>query len=176
MSEECAVWVRVSDIRDQQTANQEPDIARLTAHRGYTEVARYTVRDSGWEPGPEYKRELARLLADAHAGRFRVVVVWAADRLSREGIEPLLRIVRTLRQSGVAVVSVQEPWLDTTNPAVAELLLAIMAWVAQQESARRSERTRAGMARAKAQGKRIGGRQPGAKDKRPRKRRGVAAA
>ncbi len=76
----------------------------------------------------------------------------------------------------MAVVSVQEPWLDTTNPAVAELLLAIMAWVAQQESARRSERTRAGMARAKAQGKRIGGRQPGAKDKRPRKRRGTARA
>ena len=58
--------------------------------------------------------------------------------------------------------------LDTTNPAVAELLLAIMAWLAQQESARRSERTKAGMARAKAAGKVIGGRKLGSKNKRPR--------
>ncbi len=146
----------------------------VIGHRGYRETERYVVKDSGWEPGPEYKAELARLLADAHAGRFSVVVVWAADRLSREGIEPLLAIVRKLRAAGVAVVSVQEPWLDTTNPAVAELLLAIMAWLAQQESTRRSEQTKAGMARARAAGIHVG-RPAGARDKRPRKRRAVAA-
>lgn len=175
MSErEAAVWLRVS-ATDQETDNQVPDIERLMAHRGYVGRERYTVRDSAWNGGgPEYRAELARLLADAHAGRFSVLVVWAADRLCREGIEPLLRIVRTLRERGVAVVSVQEPWLDTTNPAVAELLLAIMAWVAEQESARRSERVKAGMARAKAEGKRVGGRQPGARDRRPRKRRAAA--
>ena len=107
---ECAAWFRVS-TEDQHEDNQVPDVERLCAHRGYAEVRRYVVRDSGWEPGPEYRRELARLLQDAHAGKFRVLVIWAADRLSREGIEPLLAIVRKLRAAGVAVVSVQEPWL-----------------------------------------------------------------
>lgn len=166
---DCAVFYRVSTT-EQESANQVPDVERLIRHRGYRNVATYTVK-TGWAPGPEYKRELARMLADAHAGKFSVLVVWAADRLSREGIEPLLRIVRTLRADGVALVSVQESWLDTTNPAVAELLLAIMAWLAQQESQRRSERTKAGMARARAEGKVIGGRKPGARDLRPRARR-----
>jgi putative DNA-invertase from lambdoid prophage Rac len=166
---DCAVWYRVSS-GEQETANQEPDTERLCRHRGYEVVERYVVTDSGWAPGPEYAAELARLLRDAHAGKFAVLVVWAADRLSREGIEPLLRIVRRLRESGVAVVSVMEPWLDTTNPAVAELLLAIMAWVAAQESARRSERIRAGMDRRRREGKAVG-RPLGAKDRKPRRRR-----
>ena len=172
-----ASWYRVSTT-DQEPGNQVPDVERLIAHRGYRPGATYTVTDSAWnvKDDGEYKRELARMLADAHAGRFQVLIVWAADRLSREGIEPLLRIVRTLRERGVSVVSVQEPWLDTTNPAVAELLLAIMAWVAEQESMRRSERIRAGMARASAEGKVVGGRKPGARDRKPRKRRGPVAA
>ncbi len=52
-----------------------------------------------------------------------------------------------------------------------DLLLAIAGWVARMESNRRSERTRAGLARAKNQGKRLG-RPPGAKDKKKRSRRG----
>jgi DNA invertase Pin-like site-specific DNA recombinase len=174
--EPCATWFRVSTT-DQETDNQVPDVERLMAHRGYREAegCRYVVRDSAWEPGPEYRREMARLLRDAHAGKFSVLVTWAADRLSREGIEALLSVVRKLRASGVAVVSVMEPWLDTTNPAVAELLLAIMAWVAEQESQRRSERVRAGMARARAEGKNVG-RPAGARDKRPRRRRVANAA
>lgn len=51
-----------------------------------------------------------------------------------------------------------------------ELLYAIAGWVARMESQRRSERTKAGLSRAKAQGKRLG-RPPGSKDKRKRMRR-----
>jgi len=53
--------------------------------------------------------------------------------------------------------------------------VAFAGWVAKQESARRSERVRAGMARAKAEGKVIGARKPGAKDKRPRRTDGYRA-
>ena len=55
-----------------------------------------------------------------------------------------------------------------------ELLLSIVAWVAKMESNRRSERTKAGLARAVAEGKRLG--QPlGSKDKKKRSRRGYLA-
>lgn len=52
-------------------------------------------------------------------------------------------------------MSHQEPWLDTAGPT-AELLLAVFAWVAQQERERIAERVRAGQARARAQDVHIG--------------------
>jgi putative DNA-invertase from lambdoid prophage Rac len=55
----------------------------------------------------------------------------------------------------VPVLSVREPWLDTSG-AVRPLLVAIFGWVAERERARVLERTKAGLARARAQGKRLG--------------------
>jgi len=99
--------------------------------------------------------------------------VWALDRLERGGIEPTLRVMRQLRECGVLVVSLQEPWTDAGGE-MGELLTAVMAWMARMESARRSERVRAGLARRKAEGKPVG-RQPGARDARPRRRSGYVA-
>ena len=99
---------------------------------------------------------LQRMLDDAHRGEFSVLVVWAVDRLCRQGIEELLRLIRELRERKVSLVSHQEPWLNGTD-ATTELLAAVAAWVATQESVRRSERIRAGLARRKAQGKPMGG-------------------
>lgn len=165
----CAVWLRVSTDH-QETANQEPDIARLIAHRGMTEVTRYTVSDSASHPGTDYRDAVRQMLADGHAGKWSVLVIWAADRLTRLGIEDLLSIVRRLRESGCTLISVQEPWLSG-DPHTAELLAAISAWIAAQESRRRSERIRAGLARRKDDGKPVG-RVAGAKDRRKRRTRG----
>ena len=67
------------------------------------------------------------------------------------------------------MLSYQESWTEAPGE-LAELLYALTGWVARMESQRRSERTRAGLARVKAQGKRLG-RPPGSKDKRRRRRR-----
>ncbi len=68
------------------------------------------------------------------------------------------------------VWSYQEPWTEAGGELL-DLLLAIAGWVARMESNRRSERTKAGPARAVAQGKSLG-RPKGSKDKRKRGRRG----
>ena len=99
--------------------------------------------------------ELARMLADAHAGKFQAVVTWSLDRLSRRGIAELSSITAKLDCAGVALVSVKESWCDTSGP-VRDLLVSVMAWVAAQERARLSERTRAGLDRARAQGIKLG--------------------
>jgi DNA invertase Pin-like site-specific DNA recombinase len=70
----------------------------------------------------------------------------------------------------VTVVSVKENWLNG-SPEVQDILVAFAGGMGQMESQRRSERTRIGLARRKAEGKPLG-RQPGAKDKKPRKRSG----
>ncbi len=67
------------------------------------------------------------------------------------------------------MLSYQESWTEAPGE-LAELLYALTGWVARMESQRRSERTKAGLARVKAQGKRLG-RPSGSKDKRKRRRR-----
>lgn len=95
--------------------------------------------------------------------------MWALDRLSREGPLAILTLVRRLKSHGVRVISYQESWTEAPGE-LGELLYALAGWVARMESQRKSERTKAGLARAVAQGKKLG-RPKGSKDKRKRKRR-----
>jgi len=83
----------------------------------------------------------------------------------------MLSVMRQFSERGVAVWSLRESWTETSDPHVRELISGIMAWVARMESQRRSERTKAGLARRRAEGL-PPGRQPGAVDKAPRRRSG----
>ena len=98
---------------------------------------------------------------------------WALDRMTREGAEGALRLIRQFRERACTVLSVQEPWLNA-SPEIADVLVAFAGWMAQQESNRRSERIKAGLARRRAEGKPVG-RQVGAVDRKPRKRSGYVA-
>jgi DNA invertase Pin-like site-specific DNA recombinase len=82
-------------------------------------------------------------------------VVRALDRFTREGIEKTFGYVRQLKDDGVDFVSYSEPHFRTTGPA-GTLMLAVAAWIAEQERRRISERTKAGLATARAKGKKLG--------------------
>ena len=94
------------------------------------------------------------MLADVRAGRVHAVAVWALDRLHRS-MTGAINTVLELDRLGVPVLSVREGWLDTSGP-VRPLLVAIFGWVAEQERTRLIERTRAGLDRARRQGKTLG--------------------
>jgi DNA invertase Pin-like site-specific DNA recombinase len=174
MSTKAAIWVRVSTDR-QHEDNQIPDLERLCEHRGWQITRRYEIADASAYKG-EHRQALRRMLDDAHRGEFSVLVVWAVDRLCRQGIEELLRLIRELRERNVSLVSHQEPWLNGSD-ATTELLAAVAAWVARQESVRRSERIRAGLARRRAQGKPMGGAaSKRGRDTRPRRTEGYKQA
>ena len=161
-----SIYVRVS-TGDQDTANQALALTEWAKNRGYEVVAIYSEEESAWKIG--HQRELARLLQDARKRKFDVMLVWALDRLSREGSLAILSLIHRLKIVGVKVMSYQESWTEAPGE-LAELLYAVTGWVARMESQRRSERTKAGLERVKAQGKRLG-RPPGAKDRRKRRRR-----
>ncbi len=99
---------------------------------------------------PEYER----LCREAAPGD--TVLCFALDRLSRDGIVPLLKVWRELHERGVRIVSISEPWADTANPA-SEVVIAVLAWAGQQEKRRIKQRVKAGIAAAKAAGKSWGG-------------------
>ncbi len=147
----------------------EADPARLPLllnQIGSGEKARYLSEVLG---GNGHQRELARLKDHARKRKFDIVLVWVFDRLSREGAAAILNLVSTFKVYGVQVISYQESWTEVPGE-IGEILYAIAGWVARMESQRRSERTKAGLARLKAQGKSLG-RPQGAKDKKKRKPR-----
>ncbi len=161
-----AIYTRVSTA-EQDIDNQLVVLKEWAAGRGFDVVEIYQEEESAWRRG--HQRDLARLISDARSGRFKIVLVWALDRLSREGSLAIMTLVHRLGQYGVRVLSYQEPWTEAPGE-LAELLYAIAGWVARMESQRISERTRAGLARSRADGK-IVGRPPGSRDKKKRKRR-----
>lgn len=161
-----AIYCRVSTTQ-QDVANQMMVLVDCAKQRAFEVVKVYEEEESAWKAG--HQRALARLVEDARKGKFAVVLVWALDRLSREGALAILSLVHRLGAYGVKVISYQESWTEAPGE-LAELLYALTGWVARMESQRRSERTKAGLARAVAQGKKLG-RPKGSTDKRKRKPR-----
>jgi len=168
---DAALWARVSTLK-QSEENQLPALHQFAEHHGHTVKYVYRLNDTSAFTG-EHRKVLDQALDDAYQGKFKVLIVWAVDRISREGIEEVLKLYRQLRERGVTLVSVQEPWLNGSDATV-ELLTAVSAWVAHHESVRRSERVKAGLARRKAEGLPVGGRKAGARDRKPRKKRAPA--
>ena len=134
-----AILARVSDA-GQHSENQFPDLIAWAQRRGLEVVVTYQFQDSAWKGA--HQKQLTQVYRDARAGKFQVLLVWALDRLSREGQLATLEIVHRLGQSGVQVWSYQEPWTEAGGELL-DLLLAIAGWVARMESTRRSERTKA---------------------------------
>lgn len=117
------------------------------------------------------RKEFLRMLDDADKHKFDLVLIWALDRLSREGISNTLGYLERLKRNGIALKSLQESWLDTRDDGIGQLLLAIFSWVAQQERKRIIERTKAGLQKARTNGKTLG-RPEGKKDSKPRRKSG----
>jgi DNA invertase Pin-like site-specific DNA recombinase len=145
-----AIYLRVSkNDGSQKTENQRPDCERVAAL--YGDVVRvYEDQISAVAERPAYES----MMADARAGAFDVLVIWALDRFGRS-MFGIINDTRELAKLDIGVVSVKDTWLNTEGP-LRELLIAIFGWVAQQERARLIERTNAGIQRAREEGKHIG--------------------
>lgn len=163
----CAFYLRVSS-EEQTVENQLPAIKAFAQARGWVIVEVYQEEASAWRSG--HQKELSRLLNDLRSGKRKYdhILVWALDRLSRQGPLHVLTLLDTFKQLGAPLVSIQEPWSDAP---FSDAMFSLVAWVARYESERRSERTKAGLERAKAQGVKLG-RPPGSKDKKKRRRSG----
>jgi putative DNA-invertase from lambdoid prophage Rac len=152
MQPKAVIYSRVS-TGEQHSENQLPELKETIARREHELTAVYEESESAWKAG--HQHELARLVDDARRGRVDLLYVWALDRLSREGPLAILSLIHTLKLYGVKVISLKESWTEAPGE-LGELLYAIAGWVAQQESKRRSERTKAGMERVRLHGSKSG--------------------
>jgi DNA invertase Pin-like site-specific DNA recombinase len=148
------IYARVS-TRDkgQDTENQLAQVREFCARQGWEIVHEYLDRATGKHSDRE---QFKAMFQAASQRKFDAVVTWALDRLSREGVAQTFEHLKTLLSYGVQYISFTEAHFRTTGPA-GELMIAIAAWIAQQERKRLSERVVAGLQRARKQG-RVGGR------------------
>jgi DNA invertase Pin-like site-specific DNA recombinase len=145
-----AIYARVSTF-DQEPENQLAELRRFVEARGWTAAVEYV--DRGVSGAKDRRPALDRLVSDAKRRRFDVVVCWRLDRLGRN-LKHLITLLEELQALGVAFVSLAEG-IDATTPA-GKLQMHILGAIAEFERARISERVKAGLQRAKAQGKRLG--------------------
>src|SRR5580700_229602 len=144
-----AIYLRVSSI-DQHPETQLHDLEMMAQQRGLEIVQRYTDRITGTRgrrPG------LDELMADARRHRFDVVLVWACDRLARS-VRHLLESLDELNHLGIEFISFREQ-LDTAGP-LGRAVVVIIGAIAELERSLIVERVRAGMRRAKLEGRHIG--------------------
>ena len=138
-------YTRVSKGQDQDTRMQETTLRAAGVERLFTEQA-----SGGRWDRPQLHRLLDQLRPED------VVVVWKLDRLSRS-LKDLLHIMERIAQAGAGFRSLTEA-IDTTTPA-GRMLMQMVGSFAEFERAMIRERTQAGLAVARVQG-RIGGRRP----------------
>ena len=151
-----AIYARVStDDKGKDPETQLRQLRQWCADANHTIAHEYIDRESG-RKGTNGRKQFAALFEDAHKRKFDCVLFWALDRFTREGMIPTIAYLQRLAGHGVSFHSYTEVHLSTDNELVGNILLAVMSSLAKVESQKIGERTRAGMARAKAQGKRIG--------------------
>src|SRR5206468_2766344 len=144
-----ALYLRVSTL-DQHPETQLYDLRQMAQQRGYQIVEEYTDRISGAKarrPG------LDALMRDGRRGQFDVVLVWASDRIARS-VKHFLDVLDELNRLNLEFISFREQ-IDTGGP-LGRAVVVIIGAIAELERNLIIERVRAGMRRAKLEGRHIG--------------------
>lgn len=152
-----ALYIRVSSV-DQHPETQLYDLRQMAAQRGFEIVQEYTDKISGTKarrPG------LGDLMRDARRGRFDVVLTWACDRIARS-TRHFLEILDEFNGLNIEFISFRES-IDTSGP-LGRAIVVIIGAISELERNLIVERVKAGMRRARLEGRQIG-RKPVAVDR-----------
>src|SRR6516165_1248519 len=164
MAKRVAFYLRVSTGDGQQTIeNQRRALDEIAERAGWQVIEVYTDEISGTK-GRERRPAFDRMLKAAVHRKFDMIAAWSVDRLGRS-LQDLVAFLGELKAAGVDLFLHQQA-LDTSTPS-GRALFQMLGVFAEFETAMIRERTRAGLVRARAQGKRLG---------RPPITRGVSAA
>lgn len=159
MTIKVAIYARVSkDEASSKGQFQDPE-NQIIPLRKYCDAMEwdlkqvYVDRVSG---GDSNRPQFKEMLSHVRQRHYDIILVWALDRFSREGMNQTLSYIKQLKKYKTGLKSLQESWLDTSNEGVGELLIAIFAWVAAEEKRKISERTKAALAKLKKKGVKLG--------------------
>ena len=149
-----AIYSRVSTKdKGQDVENQLRQLREFCAKQGWPVVREFVDHASGKRSDRD---QFQAVFSAASRMEFDTVLFWSLDRFSREGVYETLQHLQRLTAHGVGYRSFAEQYLDSCG-LFKDAVISILATIAKQERVRLSERTIAGLQRARQQG-RIGGR------------------
>jgi DNA invertase Pin-like site-specific DNA recombinase len=147
-----AIYLRVSTI-DQTTANQERELRQVAERAGWEVVKVYKDHGISGAKGRERRPQFDALYRDANARQFEVVMAWSVDRLGRS-LQDLVEFLANLHALKIDLF-LKTQGIDTTTPG-GKAMFQMMGVFAEFERAIIQERVRAGLRRAKDEGKTLG--------------------
>ena len=147
-----AIYVRVSKEKGQEVENQLRQLREFAASQQWIVYREFIDHETGKTNDRE---QFQLMFKGASQRRFDVLLFWALDRLSREGVLETLQHLKRLTSYGVGYRSFTEQYFDSCG-IFRDAVIAIIATVAKQERVRISERVKAGLETARAKGKRLG--------------------
>ena len=145
-----ALYCRVSTT-DQHPETQLNELRQFAANRGFQVAGEYI--DHGYSGARARRPELDRMMDDAQRHKFDVLLVWACDRLARS-TKHLLQTIDELNGMGIQFLSQREA-IDTEGP-LGRAIIVIVSAMAELERCIIIERVKAGMRRARLEGRQIG--------------------
>jgi DNA invertase Pin-like site-specific DNA recombinase len=146
-----ATYIRVSK-EELNLDNQRRQLTAYAQSQGWKIVTEYSDTATGSNGD---RQGWKRMLAGAARREFDLLLVYAVDRISREGATWVFSNLARLAGYGVKFHSFAEPHLSTVGP-FGDVVLAMYATFAKLERDKLIERTKAGLDRARAQGRSIG--------------------
>ena len=151
-----AIYLRISTRDGSQTEeNQRRQLRQFIGEEGYAPAGEYVDHESG-RKGRRERAAFDEMFAAAENRKFDVLLFWSLDRFSREGIQKTIAYLQQLESLGVRFRSYTEPYLSTENELVSHILLGVLSYFAEYEAKKISRRTKAGLERARDEGKQLG--------------------
>ena len=148
----CAIYTRVS-TGSQETSNQLHTLREIAKMKGLTVVTEYTDDGISGAKGRDQRKGFDELLKGATRKEFDVILVWSVDRLGRN-LQDLISFLNEIH-SVCCDLFIHQSGIDTTTPT-GKMMFGILSVFADFERSMIVERTKAGMERARKQGRQIG--------------------
>ncbi len=145
-----ALYTRVS-TNDQSVEMQISDLKRYCQQRGFEVYREYS--DQGISGTKDRRPGLDELMADAKKKKFDAIICWRFDRFARS-TKHLITALEEFRHLGIEFISYQEN-IDTSSP-LGKAMFTIVSAIAELERNILLERVRAGLKRAKENGRILG--------------------
>lgn len=142
-----AIYVRVSTDK-QESENQLIELREYCKNSDYQIFYEYVDIISGKE---DKRPNWDQLFLDAHRKKFDIVLFWDLSRFSRSGTLYTLQKLRELENLGIGYISYREPYLNTVGQ-FKDVVISILSTVAKIEREQISDRTKAGLKRARLNG------------------------
>lgn len=149
----CMIYSRVST--DEQSIENQINQLKDYASKQNWEIVGVTTDVCSGSKSAKEREGLNQVFESAHKQEFDVLLFWSLDRFSREGSRQTLQYLTLLDSYNVQWHSFTEQYISSLG-LFSDAIIAILSCLAKQERIRISERTKAGLARVKAKGVKLG--------------------